>query len=453
MPELNLGKVVGPQGPQGETGPAGAQGIQGPQGATGEAGKSAYQAAREGGFTGTEAEFNSVMAVINAHAGRHKAGGADPLTAADVGAVPSGVQYIPGTSADDLKIPRALVVVSSTINSELHDIVAGTYAYVDTLFYNNVSAGKTRMMQIACSYNTTNHKMAFRICAENGWQPWKQLATTDYVAQNAAPAGYGEGKKQDGIKKLFVGTGSDGAGWYRIATSSQENVSAIVTLKHVYASIGSSDVALFASLDNAGASNIKCLKCEGASPEKPSVVNNARVVSTSTGKALDVFCRAASSNTWAINIINTSGSELSLQTPTFIAADDTLPEGETLMANMEWLNPPMQLGVEYRTTERFQGKPVYALFAEFGVNRNGRVVYFGENIQSVVRGVAYAGDTLPYPLYQGTVFGDWSCWYQFERGIDPTDNIMKAKVTCFAGASMSENYKGDKVLLHYTKSE
>ena len=25
----------------------------------------------------------------------------------------------------------------------------------------------------------------------------------------------------------------------------------------------------------------------------------------------------------------------------------------------EWVNPPMQLGVEYRTTERYQGKPVY----------------------------------------------------------------------------------------------
>lgn len=27
---------------------------------------------------------------------------------------------------------------------------------------------------------------------------------------------------------------------------------------------------------------------------------------------------------------------------------------------VEWVNPPMQLGKEYRTTERYQGKPVYA---------------------------------------------------------------------------------------------
>ena len=67
----------GPQGPQGEKGetgaqgPQGEQGIQGPEGpkgdtgspgATGAAGKSAYQAAAEAGYTGTEAEFNTILA-------------------------------------------------------------------------------------------------------------------------------------------------------------------------------------------------------------------------------------------------------------------------------------------------------------------------------------------------------------------------------------------------------
>ena len=28
-------------------------------------------------------------------------------------------------------------------------------------------------------------------------------------------------------------------------------------------------------------------------------------------------------------------------------------------STVEWINPPMQLGVEYRTTERYLGKPVY----------------------------------------------------------------------------------------------
>lgn len=34
---------------------------------------------------------------------------------------------------------------------------------------------------------------------------------------------------------------------------------------------------------------------------------------------------------------------------------------------VEWLNPPMFLGVEYRTTERHQGMPVYKKLVYFGV--------------------------------------------------------------------------------------
>lgn len=36
----------------------------------------------------------------------------------------------------------------------------------------------------------------------------------------------------------------------------------------------------------------------------------------------------------------------------------------------EWVNPPMQLGVEYRTTERYNGKPVYVKAINFGALPN-----------------------------------------------------------------------------------
>ena len=98
MPEIILGKVVGPQGPKGDTGETGPQGIQGPKGDTGPAGptgpkgdtgpqgpqgiqgvkgdvgpqgsagadgKSAYQTAEEAGYTGTEEEFNSALGALN----------------------------------------------------------------------------------------------------------------------------------------------------------------------------------------------------------------------------------------------------------------------------------------------------------------------------------------------------------------------------------------------------
>lgn len=55
MAELDLGSVIGPTGPQGETGPQGPQGV---------AGKSAYAAAQDGGYSGTEGEFNAQLAAI-----------------------------------------------------------------------------------------------------------------------------------------------------------------------------------------------------------------------------------------------------------------------------------------------------------------------------------------------------------------------------------------------------
>lgn len=39
----------------------------------------------------------------------------------------------------------------------------------------------------------------------------------------------------------------------------------------------------------------------------------------------------------------------------------------------EYVNPPMQLGVEYRTTERYLGKPVYVKVIEAGFNPAGTV--------------------------------------------------------------------------------
>ena len=57
----------GPQGPQGVPGEQGPQGPTGPAGADGAAGKSAYQSAKDGGFAGTEANFNVALAQVPGH--------------------------------------------------------------------------------------------------------------------------------------------------------------------------------------------------------------------------------------------------------------------------------------------------------------------------------------------------------------------------------------------------
>lgn len=76
MPEIDLGLVMGPTGPKGDPGNDGAQGkqgepgtpgkdgAQGAQGVPGADGKSAYVAAHEGGYTGSEAQFNKDLADV-----------------------------------------------------------------------------------------------------------------------------------------------------------------------------------------------------------------------------------------------------------------------------------------------------------------------------------------------------------------------------------------------------
>ena len=69
----------------------------------------------------------------------------------------------------------------------------------------------------------------------------------------------------------------------------------------------------------------------------------------------------------------------------------------------EWINPPMELGVEYRTTERYFGKPVYAKLVDCGTipaqGTNKTIVFSPDEINGIVSIGAYSpmrGTTLPY---------------------------------------------------------
>lgn len=64
----------------------------------------------------------------------------------------------------------------------------------------------------------------------------------------------------------------------------------------------------------------------------------------------------------------------------------------------EWVNPPMLLGVEYQTTERYNGKPVYAKLVNFGALPNATYKYVVvDNAAQVIRvsGLTSDGRTLP----------------------------------------------------------
>ena len=67
---------------------------------------------------------------------------------------------------------------------------------------------------------------------------------------------------------------------------------------------------------------------------------------------------------------------------------------------VEWFNPPMQLGVEYRTTERYQGKPVYVKTIDCGAmpsSERKAVDHSISDIENVIRCVGQRsnGDSIP----------------------------------------------------------
>lgn len=89
----------------------------------------------------------------------------------------------------------------------------------------------------------------------------------------------------------------------------------------------------------------------------------------------------------------------------FIDVTDTFPTITSGLEKVwesiyEWENPPLQLGVEYRTTERYLGKPVYVKLVDCGQLPNATektISGYAENVERVVdfNGVSpYFGQSL-----------------------------------------------------------
>ena len=67
----------------------------------------------------------------------------------------------------------------------------------------------------------------------------------------------------------------------------------------------------------------------------------------------------------------------------------------------EWVNPPMKIGVEYRTTERFKDKPVYRKIVAYNLsattNTDFSVPHGISNFDTLVRQTASVGAGIPLP--------------------------------------------------------
>lgn len=109
----------------------------------------------------------------------------------------------------------------------------------------------------------------------------------------------------------------------------------------------------------------------------------------------------------------------------------------------EWVNPPMILGVEYRTTERYLGKPVYVRLVNFGALGNATTKSVDVAVENTDKIPVLGGTALEIPLIPGAYNGAIS-------GISATRTSAKITISITTTADLS--WMQAEVLLGYTKT-
>lgn len=194
-------------------------------------------------------------------------------------------------------------------------------------------------------------------------------------------------------------------GWYRITEPfAQYKTSGYLTVSHAWENGGPSELLLGVSTSPDTHGKLQCLRSVGQINGVP-YISNARLVKITNTYALDLYVSGTGKNEWDLQLCNCGKNPITLTAPTFISADDTLPDGETLAAVVEYQNPPMLLGVEYKTTERYLGKPVYAQIVNFGTLPNVSIKRLNHNIQNISSVIAVYGQSQEQALTVGAFYG------------------------------------------------
>lgn len=121
----------------------------------------------------------------------------------------------------------------------------------------------------------------------------------------------------------------------------------------------------------------------------------------------------------------------------------TLMCKDDVWGEWEYENPPMQLGVEYRTTERYLGKPVYVRLVNFGALGNTTTKSVDVAIENVDKIPVLGGTASEVPLIPGSYNGAIS-------GISATRTSAKITISITTAADLS--WMQAEVLLGYTKT-
>ena len=106
---------------------------------------------------------------------------------------------------------------------------------------------------------------------------------------------------------------------------------------------------------------------------------------------------------------------------------------------LEWVNPPMYAGIEYCTTERHNGLPVYTKLVDCGVSAHEKVITLHtENINVIRFNARFSGS--PMPAINGTLDNAYSAYV----------TISHTAATIFCGSSMTD--KQTYLQIWYTKN-
>lgn len=162
------------------------------------------------------------------------------------------------------------------------------------------------------------------------------------------------------------------------------------------------------------------------------------------------FVHKQANGTYVLNSVPTVAEQLAI-------CNKYNPETGKLLGG--WDHPPMELGVEYRTTERYLGKPVYALLKRMGACSAGEFITSNAGLASVAKIVSVSGFT------EGAGTGG-SVALPHLYGVPGTSDFTRYSISLSAMLSSSGNgdvvigigcgearsFSSADVLLKYTKT-
>lgn len=262
-------------------------------------------------------------------------------------------------------------------------------------------AGKTYQQGDFCTQGGLLYRANQAITQPEAWTAghWTDISITD-VIRGLTAADVGATNKYESItidgdhSKVTMSS----PGWYRVMSVPYpgDGYATLVRLYHNYSSGSPSDILLYVNFYKYNPT-VTIISNTPGYDYNTYTIDDFRITSSADRMYLDLH--------YALNVANNVSFDALYSTcgyknvtkftaENFAPVDDT-PAEETIIATASWLNPPMGLGVEYRTTERWNKKLVYRKLINFGQlpNASRKTIFHNiQNVQSIVDIMAIASN-------------------------------------------------------------